>query len=135
MVSLSIDFAYSISVTILLLSTILACLELASITDMYLDFVFPEIDIPNKKMKWKVLNYFLVIIAILSGIFHHLSEEVLFKVFFTINKFTLTCLFSIRKISKDGSDQIRLISCLVITLCLFLEVRNGKLIPMLFIGM
>jgi hypothetical protein len=134
MISLSIELAYSISIFILFLSTIISSLELASIPKLYIDFVYPEIEIKNKRIKWNILNYTIIGLSIISGVMYLLDEVNYFRLFFILTTVALLYLNSIRRVGRDGADQIRVIAYLVFTLCLLLDNETGKLIVIGFLG-
>ena len=131
---LTINSAYAITLIILLISTVVSRLELTKISSLYIDFIYPNINENHKEVKWKVLNYAILILSFLSGFAFFFNKIVLFKMFLVLTTISLIYSYIIRKIGKDGSDQVRVLAYISFTLCLLLDNEIAKLISVGFLG-
>jgi hypothetical protein len=132
---MDINLAYKISITILLFSTILSSLELIRTPKLFLHFLYPTTSKKNKHEWWLLIQSLKVVLVILTVIsFYKLPAPFFYVTFITL---TLLEFYSqrLRKIGKDGSDQLRLLSLLGVSFCFILDAHLSKLVPLIFIGM
>lgn len=132
---MDITLAYTISISLLLFSTLLSSLELINTPRIFLHFLYPNTVRKNKIRWWDFVQSLKAFFVILTAIsFYKLPVE-----FFYINFVILSALefYSqrLRKIGKDGSDQLRLISLIAVSLCFLLDNHLIKQVPLIFIGL
>jgi len=130
----TIQLAFTISVSILLISTILSGLELAMIPKLYLDFVFPTTMKENKHRFWIGLHTLQALTAIFVGVaFYFFNHYIFMAAFWALGAITLYS-YRLRKAGKDGSDQMRIITLLAFGLCLLLPKEQSMTVALYFIG-
>ncbi|AUP78599.1 Rossmann-fold NAD(P)-binding domain-containing protein [Flavivirga eckloniae] len=132
--SLTLDTAYIISFAILTISTIVSRLELVIISSLYVDSNTSKRELNQNVLKWKVFNYVILICSFFSGLLFFCNEHILFKFFFYLTAIGLIYSYSVKKTSKDGSDQIRVLAYFSFILCLLLDNEIGKVITIGSLG-
>jgi len=131
---LTVSLAYTISIYLLLFSTLISCLELSQVPKLYLDFVFPDINITNKWAKWLVLNYGCAVLIILAALLFFNDARDYFKIVFLSITLIVFYQYTVRTAGKDGADQLRMISFLTFTLCFLVEKEKGELLSISTVG-
>ncbi|UTW62800.1 hypothetical protein KFE98_01185 [bacterium SCSIO 12741] len=131
---LTLQWAYTLTLGFLILSTTLSRLELIGISSLYLDFVYPSLASKNKLLKWRILNGLTLLFSVLTGAFFLGDQLLLFKLFLVLTTITLLVTYLKRKIGKDGADQIRVLSYLALSFCLLIDFETGQLIAVVFLG-
>ena len=131
---LTVSLAYTISIYLLLFSTLISCLELSQVPKLYLDFVFPDINITNKWAKWLVLNYGCAVLIILAALLFFNDARDYFKIVFLSITLIVFYQYTVRTAGKDGADQLRMISFLTFTLCFLIEKEKGELLSICTVG-
>ncbi len=131
-----LSLGYTFSLSIVLLSTLISSLELSFVPTHYFNFIYPKIDkVHNNKRKWILIHVIQIACTLLSAILFFTGKIIAFKVLFL--SLTLITLFSYinRTSSKDGADQLRMITLLTFSLCFLLDNSIGKLVTLVFLGL
>ncbi len=131
---LTLDHAYTISLSILIISTVVSRLELLIISSLYVDFAFSGRHTKYKELEWKLLNYVIMVCSFFSGISFMCKASMFFKFFFYIAAIGVIYLYSVKKTTKDSSDQIRVLAYFSFILCMVLDNETGKIITIGSLG-
>lgn len=129
--------SYNISVFIILISTLLSALELSFVPKHYFNFIYPKIDsvkLENRR-KWLFIHTVQIFMVLLSGFALFFSFMILFKSAFLLLTIITYYSYIKRTVSKDGADQLRMLSLLSFSLCFLLSEQYSMLIPLGFIGL
>ncbi len=132
---LDINTLYTISVSILMLSAFVSGLELASISKLYIHFVYPDTKVKQKYTKWVLLHSLQVMLSGVTFIAFLFMPGFAFKLVFTLLTAVNLYSYSQRKIGKDGADQVRLLALLSYSICFLLNNEQGETLSMYFSGL
>ncbi len=134
MFAFPIETAYDITIGLLLLSTLMSGLELASVPVLYTPFIFPGLDLQKhyrQNQLWLLGQTLLSALTLLRLFYGNFT---VFRVCFTILGGIVFYTYKKRSISRNGSDQIRILAYVVIIFCFVLEPHYARLLPMYFLG-
>lgn len=134
MIQLLETHGYAIAVTLLLFSTFVSGVELASIRGLHIDLVFPHTGRINKRALWLGLHLAEGSLAVVTWIAFRYGQPLQFRVLFVLLGAVVALSYRLRTAGKDGADQMRLLSYLAYALGFLLSGSDGERIPMYFIG-
>lgn len=134
MVPFSSEIAYNITVSLLLLSTLVSSLELASVPVLYNPFIFPGAEIKKQYRQNQLLLCTQSFLSVVTLCCLAYGDFNCFKSSFILLGIVVFCAYQRRPISRNGSDQVRMLAFAVVAFCFVLEGEYARLLPMYFLG-
>lgn len=129
-----IHLYYLVSATLLMVSCMLSGLELLSIRGSFLNFVFPTTRVDSKGRLWMWLNLLQVLLALGAVVSLLSSAATIYLVFLLPLTGVNLYVYTIRKVGKDGADQMRILALACNTLCLVTRSPHAEIITLCFLG-
>lgn len=125
---------YLISVTLLLISCILSAFELISVPNSFINFVFPSTKVKNRIRVWRLSNIGQLLLSFLALYTLYSKLEWAFIGIMILLALLNLYIYTIRKVGKDGSDQLRILALLTTCLCFGADKSMGEAIVLCFLG-
>ncbi len=139
---LSLSDSYFILVIMLILSNFIHVMEIFSIKASYSTLIFLKKDknersavdlhVPKtRKIFCTIQALFSVFVFIIALIDY---QAILFKLLFGILTAFNFYMYKSRKIGRDGADQIRIFSFLIVSLCFLATEPLSQILPLIYVG-
>ena len=125
---------YQISASLLMLSTLVSALELASIPGLYIDLVLPGTRKVNKRAIWVGLHLGQAALSIVTWVTLLAAPRVWFQGCFLTLGILVAISYRLRATGKDGADQVRMLSFWAYAIGFLLDGEDGVRIPQYFMG-
>jgi hypothetical protein len=129
-----IHLYYLISSGLLFGSCMLSGLELLSIRGAFLNFVYPTTAVADKSRPWTWLNLAQVLLALGALVSLLNAAPIVYLAFLLPLTGVNLYIYTIRKVGKDGADQMRILGLVYNSLCLVTFSPHAETIVLCFLG-